>query len=374
MCGITGIINFKDRVRHPISIVNMQASLKHRGPDAHSDYFSEDGSVIFGHRRLSLVGLDNRATVMSIPKKNNPKLEVAIVFNGEIYNFKKLKKYFSAKGYASVSPSDFEVIIFAWEEWGVNCVDHLIGEFAFVLYDEETKQVFMARDRTGVKPLFYSITKQGEFIFGSEPKAVLSYPDVIKAPDCSSIAEFFLMTYTFAAGNQNEKSSYYKNIKQFPPAHKALLDKNRFHISRYYNLPFSSKLNRKGNITRIKKLLTKSVSDRIPEEVPISIGLSGGLDSSIICALMKRNKKSKKILASCIRYTGDSNEDYKHAKILAKKDKIRLVGPNISPKDMINKINACINATDGPVDSIRRMGMHANYETIKKYSYKTTLI
>ncbi|HJN62567.1 MAG TPA: asparagine synthetase B, partial [Candidatus Parcubacteria bacterium] len=112
MCGISGIINKSGEVKKPLEILEMGNVLQHRGPDFKGHYISPFGNVIFSHRRLSLVGLDGRSTVITIPKKDNPKHEIAIVFNGEIYNFKELKKYFKSKGYISISPSDFEVIIF----------------------------------------------------------------------------------------------------------------------------------------------------------------------------------------------------------------------------------------------------------------------
>lgn len=374
MCGITGIINLRGKVRNPLAILRMEDSIAHRGPDAVGHYISPEGHVVFGHRRLSLVGLDSRATVMSIPKKDNPKHEVSIVFNGEIYNFLELKEYFKKKGYVSVSPSDFEVIIFAWQEWGADCVDYLIGEFVFVIYDEQTKKTFIARDRTGVKPLFYTFTKCGEFVFGSEPKAILQYPDIDRKMDVNSVAEFLLMGHTFAAGLQSESSSYYENIKQLPPAYKAVLDKKGFRLNKYWDIPISDKKNKKNNVKEVRKALSESVAKRIPLELPISVGLSGGLDSSIIAALVKKNKHAQKVLASCVRYTGDPNIDYKHAKILAKMHNIKLVSPNVSPEKMMGLINRCINSVDGPVDSIRRMGMHANYEMISKLGYKATLI
>lgn len=376
MCGIVGIIRADGKVEDPMAILSMRESLKHRGPDSKATYISPDGKVVFGHRRLSLVGLDRKATIMSIPKKNNFKHEVAIIFNGEIYNFKELKQYFTKKGYVSVSPSDFEVIIFAWQEWGKKCVDHLIGEFVFIVYDEETKEVFIARDRTGVKPLFYATSKSGELIFGSEPKAVLAHPGISKEIDHSSIAEFLLMGHTFAAGSHNERSSYFKDVKQFPPAHYATFNTKGLNFTRYYELPFTAKpeKNKQKNIERIKTALTNSVADRIPKEVPVSIGLSGGLDSSIIAAVTRRNHYSYGMLASCVRYTGDSNEDYKHAKLLAKIDGFKLVGPVLSPSDMIGLIDDCIRSADGPVDSIRRMAMLSNYKELASHGYRATLI
>lgn len=376
MCGISGVINQGRKVKHPLSILLMRDSLVHRGPDAKSTYISPDGSVVFGHRRLSLVGLDNKATIMSIPQKDRATYEVALVFNGEIYNYKKLKQYFVDKGYSSVSPSDFEVIIFAWQEWGKECVDHLIGEFAFLLYDEYTKEIFMARDRTGVKPLFYSFTEAGEFIFASEPKAILAYPDVPSKVNTEAIAEFLLMGHSFAAGVLHNHGTFYEGIYQLPAGYYATLKEDHLEEVQYYDLPFSSEQehDQQKNIAAVRKALLASVDDRIPEEVEVSVGLSGGLDSSIIAALVHQSKKSKNLLTSCVSYTADENEDLRHATILAKKKQIRLTSPTLSPENLINLIDSCITASDGPIDSIRRMGMMANYKHIHEQGYKVALI
>ncbi|MDP3989146.1 MAG: asparagine synthase (glutamine-hydrolyzing) [bacterium] len=373
MCGISGIISSSGEVKNPLGILRMGTVLQHRGPDFLGHYISPGGNVVLSHRRLSLVGLDGRSTVITIPKKDGSDFEIALVFNGEIYNFKELKNYFTSKGYVSVSPSDFEVIIFAYQEWGEHCVDHLIGEFAFVLFDEETGKTFVARDRTGVRPLFYSFLGD-EFLFASEPKAILKFPGVSNEIDRSSIAEYVLMAHSFAAGNQNERSSFYKDIKQFPPGHYAFLQDNQLTITEYWDIPIKAKKDKAKSSSFLGEVLTRSVKDRIPDELPVAIALSGGLDSSIIVALATQFKEKKNITAFSIRYSGDDNEDFKHAKIMAEHCGITLSGPIITPQTMIEYINRCIVANDGPVDSIRRIGMFANYEAMREAGFKVALI
>ncbi len=372
MCGISGIINKSGEVKKPLEILEMGNVLQHRGPDFKGHYISPFGNVIFSHRRLSLVGLDGRSTVITIPKKDNPKHEIAIVFNGEIYNFKELKKYFKSKGYISISPSDFEVIIFAYQEWGEKCVDHLIGEFAFVLFDEETGKTFIARDRTGVRPLFYAQT-ENEFIFASEPKALLKFPEVSSDIDLESVAEYMLMTHSFAAGNQDSTKSFFKDIKQFPPGYYAFLKNNELDLKEYWDVPLPTSSKDKTDLD-LKEALIKSVKDRVPDELPVAVALSGGLDSSIITSLTAQDKDKKDITAFCVQYEGDENEDYKHAEILSNDLGITLRGPVITSQNMIEYINRCIVANDGPVDSIRRMGMFANYEAIREGGFKVALI
>jgi asparagine synthase (glutamine-hydrolysing) len=373
MCGISGIISNTKEIKHPLSILGMGVVLQHRGPDFLGHYISPEGDVIFSHRRLSLVGLDGRSTVITIPKKNNPQFQIAIVFNGEIYNFKELKKYFATRGYISVSPSDFEVIIFAYQEWGERCIDHLIGEFAFVLFDEETGKKFMARDRTGVRPLFYSFVND-EFLFASEPKAILKYPGVKNDIDYSSVAEFILMSHAFAAGNQNECSSFFRDVKQFPPGNYAFLEDDKLIFTEYWDVPVTAEKNITSSEKDLMETFTKSVKDRITDELPMAVALSGGLDSSIVASLAVKLKGAKGITGFCLQYSGDENEDYKHAKIVAEYLGIKLLGAAVTPQMMIEYINRCIVANDGPVDSIRRIGMLANYESMREAGFKVALI
>lgn len=372
MCGITGIINLKKPV-NPSPIFKMTNTLVHRGPDDEAYYNSPNKRVVFGHRRLSIVGLDGKHTIITIPKKNNPHYNIALVFNGEVYNFKELKKELKKKGYRSVSPSDFEVIIFGWQEWGTSCVDHFHGEFAFVVYDEETNEIFLARDRTGVKPLYYAFTKHKEFVFGSEPKAILAHPGITPKINKEALADFVLSTYTFAAGIPDLSTSLFQGIKQVPAGYRGLINKNNiFKLEQYWDIPFGN--NKIISFSLIRKLLIKSIQLRIPQEVPTAVALSGGLDSSIVAAVAKRYSKIKKLLASCVRYSGDKNEDYHHAKILSQKMNFPLTGPVLTPKKMVDYIDRCILAMDSPFESIRRMGMMANYETVHRAGYKTALI
>jgi asparagine synthase (glutamine-hydrolysing) len=374
MCGISGIVSTLHELKRPLSILKMGASLQHRGPDHLGHYIAPAGNIIFSHRRLSLVGLDGRSTVITIPKRDNPQHQVALVFNGEIYNFRELKNFFATRGYISVSPSDFEVIIFAYQEWGQACVEHLHGEFAFVLYDEESAKMFMARDRTGVRPLYYAFV-EGEFLFASEPKALLKQARELNQLDLRTTAEFLLMTHAFAAGSPSDSASFYANIKQFPPAHCAELKDGRLNLKRYWSLPFVDDVELPTASSRsLHDSLSESIKLRIPDELPVAVALSGGLDSSIVAAVLTQHKSSNQIEAFCVQYEGDSNPDFEFAEIVAKHLGIKLSGPVISPQNFMEGINRCIVANDGPVDSIRRMGMLANYEVMRSAGYKVALI
>src|SRR3989338_1925840 len=375
MCGVAGAINFKRELdSKTTNIEAMTQAVHHRGPDAIAYYHSPNKHVIFGHNRLCITGVTNQPTIMALNKKGT-KSQIAIVFNGEIYNFRELKEELIVKGYKFISPSDFEVIVHGWHEWGKKCVDRLDGEFAFVVYNEETNQVLIGRDSTGVKPMFYSFAANGDFVFGSEPKAVLQHPNVKKVIDKHALAEFILEAHTFAGGIHDPGSSFYKNVKQLKAGFFATLDEVRgFRIKRYWDITFPTMPDNYNHVAAVRKAVKESVELRVPTEVPTSIGLSGGVDSSIVAAVAKNSPQTKDILASCVQYADADNEDYEHAKIVSEKLSITLVSPNLTPEKMMEYIDRCVIAMDGPFDSIRRIGMLANYETLAQKGYKVTLI
>ncbi len=375
MCGIVGIIGQEVQVADTHKIKSMADAVLHRGPDDEAYYRSPNGKIVFGHRRLSIVGLDDRPTVMSIAKKNNPLHRIAIVFNGEIYNYKQLKQTFSERGYRSVSPSDFEVIVFAWEEWGEKCVDHLEGEFAFVLYDEETDDIFMARDRTGVKPLFYG-TRDDRFYFASEPKGILAaWPKEARKINNGAVGEFILGAHAFAAGTPRLGSSFFEGIYALPPGHCARIENGAIKLRQYWDLPFADTDEALApTADEIRDVMTKAVLDRVPDETDVCIGLSGGLDSSIVASVVAASGREQRVSAASVNYSDEMNADFEHAKYLAHEKGIELFATEITKESLLADIDRCIVAMDGPLDTIRRMAMLANYRTMHEQGYKVALI
>lgn len=375
MCGIVGTISARLKSSNHDEIKMMADAVIHRGPDAEAYYESPNGKIAFGHRRLSIVGLDEKPTVMSITKKMNPNHRIAIVFNGEIYNYKELKTQFVDLGYSSISPSDFEVIVFAWEEWGENCVDHLGGEFAFVIYDEETDEVFMARDRTGVKPLFYGCL-DGKFYFASEPKGILAaWPKSVRRVNHEAIAEFILGAHTFAAGTPRLGSSFFEGIETLKPGYCAKVVDGVVIDRQYWDLPFADfDVIDAPSTKEIHDAVTKSILDRIPEETGVAIGLSGGLDSSIVACVVANSGTRQKFGAASVKYNDESNADFEHATSLAEKMKMKLSATIISKESLLADIDKCVIAMDAPFDTVRRMAMLANYRTIHNNGFKVALI
>ena len=200
----------------------------HRGPDSSGIWISDDARVAFGHRRLSIIDLS--------PAGNQPMLDaerkIVIILNGEIYNYKNLRKELISKGHIFKSSSDTETIILSYKEWGVNCIDRFVGMFAFALYDLSANKVFIARDRAGEKPLYYSLIND-QLIFSSEIKGLLENPSFERYIDYESLDLYLNIGYVPG------ERSILKGINKLPPAHAIEydLDKTSLKIWRYWDIP-----------------------------------------------------------------------------------------------------------------------------------------
>ena len=193
MCGITGIYAFDEKYEVPTALIeDMTNTMIHRGPDEFGFYVNE--SVALGHRRLSIIDLKTGKQPMS--DKND---YIWIVFNGEIYNFRELKKDLEGKGYFFKTKSDTEVIIYSYEEYGLDCLKKFNGMFAFAIYDKRKRRLFLARDRLGIKPLYYTITDK-EIIFASEIKAILKHPNVKKKVNLYGVSSY--LSYRYVLGKE----------------------------------------------------------------------------------------------------------------------------------------------------------------------------
>ena len=213
MCGITGIFDIKaERVINESLLNTMRDRLVHRGPDE-AGTFIEPG-IGLAHRRLSIIDLSSGQQ----PLKHDS-LPVTIVFNGEIYNFQQVREKLKAKGHLFQTNSDTEVIVNAWVEWGEKCVDHLRGMFAFALWDARQQTLFCARDRLGVKPFLYYISEDGFFVFASEHKALLEYPDIPLEINPRSVECYFALGYIA------DPESIYTSIRKLPAGHTLTLKK-----------------------------------------------------------------------------------------------------------------------------------------------------
>ena len=260
-------------------------NLRHRGPDARGKWVSPCGRVLLGHNRLSVVDLSSSADQPIIDSENG----YAIVFNGEIYNFRDLKKELEAKGCSFATASDTEVILRAYKVWGVDCVHHFNGMFAFAIYDRgnsvRAASIFFARDRVGEKPIYYSSNQHG-FFFASELKALRKDTDI----------DLRALNFYLALGYVPADMCLFQGARKLPPAHCGLLDIERqeFKSWCYWQLPNhreNTDINGAELAQEAARLIEDSVRSRLEADVPVGILLSGGLDSSLVAAAAARVSK-----------------------------------------------------------------------------------
>lgn len=276
MCGISGIFNLEANAAIDSNLLRQINRVQsHRGPDDEG-YFI-DSHVGLGHRRLSIIDLSGGQQPIF-----NEDQSVCVVFNGEIYNFELLVAELSCLGHRFSTHSDTEVIVHAWEQWGVQCLDRFRGMFAFALWDRNKKQLFIARDRLGKKPLYYAQTRSGQFIFGSELKVLLAHPDVDTTLRAEMAEEFFMYGYI------PEPYSAYKHIFKLNSGHFMLLEPHaNVQQVQYWDLAAPTRIHSWEEVqTELIERLNEAVRIRLLSDVPLGAFLSGGVDSSAITALM----------------------------------------------------------------------------------------
>ena len=285
MCGIAGIYNFDQSKLDPEITNSIKDSLEHRGPDfSKIEYI--DNKVALIHTRLAIIDLDRRSNQPMVSKDNR----YSIVFNGEIYNFKEIRKTLEAKGVDFYTDGDTEVLLEGYLHFGSDVLQQLRGQFSFAIYDSKEESFFLARDRVGIKPLYFSLI-DNTFIFSSELKAIEKSNLFPFSADLDSYVAYLrhLAVPTNKTGN--------KNISKLEPGQFLYLDKNK-NISKYkYWDPFSIEeddtITEQEAISKVEEILIESVNYRKVSDVEVGLFLSGGLDSSLIGKLMSKNTNSK---------------------------------------------------------------------------------
>ncbi len=277
MCGICGIYNA--RSGEPVSpqiIEHMTDLISHRGPDDSGSHL--DGPLGLGFARLSIIDLSGGHQPMC-----NETGDVWIVFNGEIWNYKILRKELIEKGHQFRTNSDTETIIHAYEEYGVDCVARLHGMFGFAIWDGPRKRLLLARDRAGKKPLYYS-NVDGNLIFGSEIKAILGHPRVKREADTQALADFLSVRYVPAP------ATLFSGIYKVLPGHWLLFENETIRQECYWDFTFGKTEHRpiEEYLKGIKQHVYRAVDERMMADVPVGAMLSGGVDSSIISGIMSK--------------------------------------------------------------------------------------
>jgi len=276
MCGITGIVDLRGKRPIDTSVLQrMNESQHHRGPDEGSVHV--EPGVGFGHRRLSIIDVATGQQPLF-----NEDHSVVVVFNGEIYNFQELVPELEALGHVFRTRSDTEVIVHAWEAWGDHCVDRFRGMFAFALWDRNRETLFLARDRLGVKPMFYALLPDGHLLFGSELKSLLAHGGLPRDIDPLAVEEYFALGYVA------EPRCIFKAARKLPPAHTLVLRRGQPEPREYWDVRFTldAKLSLEEACEELERRLAESVRLRMISEVPLGAFLSGGVDSSAVVATM----------------------------------------------------------------------------------------
>jgi asparagine synthase (glutamine-hydrolysing) len=337
MCGICGIIGHTDESR----IENMTKILAHRGPDDWGVFISKKNQAALGHTRLKIIDLSDRGHQ---PMKD-PECQICLTFNGEIYNYKQLKNDLANKGYRFRSESDTEVILNAYKEWGKDSLKKLTGMFAFAIWEDKKNFLFAARDRLGIKPLYY-FHSGNLFIFASEIKSILESGYVKKEIDYVALQTPSMYQISPLTG--------FKNIFKLLPGHFLTFQDGKLEIVPYWQIsPSEEKRNESDAIAELDLLLNFSVKMQMISDVPVGALLSGGLDSSLIVALMQKYTKEK-ISTFTIRYSDEDQkfekmpDDSKYAKTVARLFNCRHHEFEIKP-DITNLLPKMIWHLDEPL-------------------------
>lgn len=276
MCGIVGFVDWRrDLTLHKDILVGMTQTLIPRGPDAEGYWLSPRAAL--GHRRLVVV--DPQGGLQPMIRQRGEDTFI-LIYNGELYNTPEIRQELLSRGYHFEGHSDTEALLLAYLEWGPSCVERLNGIFAFGIWDSREQQLFMARDRLGVKPLFYS-QQTGSLVFASELKALLQHPDISPIISREGLSEVFLVGPARTPG-----AGVYEGVSELKPGHVLFYSANGLHIRRYWALPNNVHTDDLATTTaKIRELFLDTVERQLVSDVPIGTLLSGGLDSSAITAI-----------------------------------------------------------------------------------------
>ncbi len=330
MCGIAGFVNFSghDQDKSRTLLKRMTDTLVHRGPDAEGFYVDEFAAL--GHRRLSIIDIADGQQPMGTADNN-----LQIVFNGEIYNYIEIRKHLIQKGHQFQTNSDTEVILYAFVEWGQACVERFNGMFAFAIWNKQKKELFLARDRVGKKPLYYYW--EGEkFFFASELKA-LSHTGI-----CPKQINDQALDCYFSFGYIPSPVTIYKDVLKLPSAHSMLVKSTGIQKNRYWQLHFlpDTSYNLDNALEEFEALINAATSCRLMSEVPIGAFLSGGLDSTLVVSSMAQMLNTP-VLTNSIGFDEKKFNELAIARVVAKhlhtNHKEFVVSPDVI--EVLNKIS-----------------------------------
>lgn len=334
MCGIAGIIARPSEVDFNHVLSGMLNALKHRGPD-HTEVISLNNKAYLGFNRLSIVDLSENGNQ---PLFNEDRA-LAMVLNGEIYNYIELRKELTSLGHRFISETDAEVVIHAYEEWREGCVEHLRGMFAFVIWNTKENTLFLARDRLGIKPLYY-FQHDSCFMFASELKAFTALPKQLRPMDLNKDMLGMYFSFPFINDNTN---TFLSNVYKLAPGHFAFFKEGNFKATRYWKLEkkYLHKLSFEEAQEETERVLKEAIECHLIGDVPIALMLTGGLDSSVMAALaMQCNKKIDFTITA--GHPDFIFDERKYGKLVSNHLGIKHVELEINPAEVADKIEEMV--------------------------------
>ncbi len=339
MCGIAGIIGARPS-KMQVGIHRMVGAMQHRGPNDKGEF--SDGWVALGHRRLSILDLtsEGRQPMWTVDGR------YAIVFNGEVYNYAELRDQLRDAGYSFRSKTDTEVILQAYLAWGDACVNHLNGMFAFAIYDSKNRKVFLARDRMGIKPLYYARTREGALLFASEVRTLLASRLVDRKLN-QDILPFYLTYQSVPAPD-----TLIEGIKMLLPGHSMIVTPEAIRIKRFWHLldDASTGARYHGESAAKKEIyqrLSRAIERRLVSDVPLGAFLSGGIDSSIVVGLMSRMQQDR-VHTFSVAFDNPAFEDGHYARLVAKRFNTQHTEVKLSYEQLLEQIPDALATQDQP--------------------------
>jgi asparagine synthase (glutamine-hydrolysing) len=370
MCGIAGIIQPAKGVYTKGHVKKMTDALSHRGPDGEGYWQNEDETVLFGHRRLSIIDLTNAAA-----QPMHYRQRYSIIHNGEIYNYIEIRDALSKKGYQFYTQSDTEVIIAAYDCYRSECVDQFDGMFSFAIWDEQEKELFAARDRFGEKPFFYSFQQQ-QLVFASEMKGLWA-AGIDRKPNLKMLFNFITIGYT---GNPADPSeTFFDSIYKLPaasclyykPVNKELVIEKYWDLDTEYN---TRGVNEQNVIEQFTHLLSQSIKKRFRSDVSIGTSLSGGLDSSSIIALSHElNESSNSHKCFTAVFPGFEKDEEAYAKQVAAVFNMQHYTVSATADEMTHDLEKLMYHQEEPFGSASIYAQYKVYELAAKNNIKSML-
>ncbi|ETX08270.1 MAG: hypothetical protein ETSY2_06330, partial [Candidatus Entotheonella gemina] len=342
MCGIAGLVTGREMPEMRERLEVMTDVLTHRGPDDRGIYLSPAGRRLragLGHRRLSIIDLDGGHQPMA-----NETDDIWITYNGEIYNHQELRTTLEAQGHRYRTQSDTETIVHAYEQYGVDCVHQLRGMWAFAIWDEERQRLFVARDRLGIKPLYYTV-HHGVFCFASEIKSLLA--SRLTAPEVNhgELPEFLTFGYTCG------EATLFQGIRKLMPGHWLTWDGSTVDVQPYWDWQFDEGQPYREDAvyqTQFEDLLDESVRLRLMSDVPLGMFLSGGIDSSLIAACMARHV-STPIKTFSVGFESQYYSEFPYARAVARHIGAEHYETVVKPSDFFEALPKLIWHEDEPL-------------------------